>query len=415
MVVAAFEELLQRTIGLDAASIGSAVVERAVRARMRARSMPDWLAYNEFVRSDPEEMQALIEEIVVPETWFFRDREAFRELARFAAQEWFQARPAGVMRLLSLPCSTGEEPSTMAMSLLDAGIPSAQFAIDAVDISARALAVAREAIYGRNSFRGTDLGYRDRHFSAVDARYRVSDEVRAQVVFQEGNLFAPGFQPAAEAYDVIFCRNVLIYFDRAAQDHAVAILSRLLRPDGVVFVAPSETGLMLRHHYRSLGVPRAFGFRPGAGEVRPARARVRRPIAAARVTPRPRALPPPSFVIAPRSPARAAVVAAETDAELAEATRLADAGELAGTAEICASHLRTHGPSAKAFYLLGLVRAAASEPVEAAEFFRKAIYLEPQHEPALLHLAYLLEQGGDAAGAKVLNDRARRAALKRSK
>ena len=102
--------------------------------------------------------------MVVTETWFFREKQPFAALVRLVIEEWLPAHPTGRLRLLSVPCSSGEEPYSMAMALMDAGFPAARFEISAVDISARALAFAQRAIYGRNSFRGADLDFRTRHF-----------------------------------------------------------------------------------------------------------------------------------------------------------------------------------------------------------------------------------------------------------
>src|SRR6266446_11000727 len=142
MVLAAFAHLLQQTMGLDAASIGASAIEHAVQERLSACKLKDTHAYWEHVCASETELQALIEAVVVPETWFFRDREAFAAMVRVVQEEWLQTHPEGGLRLLSLPCSTGEEPYTMAMALLDAGVPAHRFQVEAVDISARVLAHA---------------------------------------------------------------------------------------------------------------------------------------------------------------------------------------------------------------------------------------------------------------------------------
>ena len=160
MITAEFEDLLKRTMGLDAASIGASAIERAVQQRLAASGLPETGAYLERVRASPEELQELIEAVIVPETWFFRDREAFAALARLVYEEWLGAHATGVLRVLSLPCSTGEEPYSAAMALLDAGWPAERFRVDALDISAHALAAARRGVYGRNSFRGGGLDFR---------------------------------------------------------------------------------------------------------------------------------------------------------------------------------------------------------------------------------------------------------------
>ena len=113
------------------------------------------------------------------------------------------------------------------------------------------MALAERAVYGKNSFRGNDLDFRERYFEATAKGYRLSDHVRRQVRFQAGNLFAADFMLDVESYDIVFCRNLLIYFDRATQNRAIKILERLLRPQGVLFVAPSETGLLLSHEFIS--------------------------------------------------------------------------------------------------------------------------------------------------------------------
>jgi chemotaxis protein methyltransferase WspC len=88
--------------------------------------------------------------------------------------------------------------------------------------------------------------------------------------------------------------------------------------------------------------------------------------------------------------------------------RLADQGLLVEAASCCEAHLQQHGPSAKAFYLLGLVRDAAGNPTDASNCYRKALYLDPAHHETLVHFAFLVEQQGNSAAAQVLRNRARR-------
>src|SRR5476649_563428 len=195
MGLADLESLLQASMGLSVASIGSAAIGRAVQERLAVCHLGDLHAYAERVRGSASELQALIEAVVVSETWFFRDRHAFTALARLTREEWLQAHPEGVLSLLSLPCSTGEEPFSMAMALLDASVPAHRFRIDAVDISARDLALGMRAVYGTNSFRGHELEFRDRHFDVTAEGYRVKETVRQDVRFQQCNLFAADLLP----------------------------------------------------------------------------------------------------------------------------------------------------------------------------------------------------------------------------
>ena len=194
------------------------------------------------------------------------------------------------------------------------------------------------------------------------------------------------------------------------------MLKRLLKAKGVLFVAPAETGLPSSHGFVSTNLPLAFAFRkagavphePKRKAAHPVAARPRRPVAAAG---------PASLHAATRrvraAAARPAVRPRSRSAEsgradLDEATRLADQGHFVEAATRCDEHLRRHGPSATAFYLMGLVRDATGNHAEAGDYYRKALYLEPNHGEAQIHLALLMEKQGDTAGAQVLRNRARR-------
>jgi chemotaxis protein methyltransferase WspC len=109
-----------------------------------------------------------------------------------------------------------------------------------------------------------------------------------------------------------------------------------------------------------------------------------------------------------RAPGDAAESPVKRKFEIDHALQLADQGQLVEAAKECEAHLHEHGPSAKAFYVMGLVRDASGSHADAAYFYRKALYLEPQYHEALVHLASLLDGQGDRAGARVMNDRARR-------
>ena len=411
MGLAAFEDLLKASIGLSAVSIGSPAIGRAVQERMSICHLADLQVYLERVRASDIERQALIEAVVVSETWFFRDPQAFTALARLAREEWLPEHPEGVLSMLSLPCATGEEPYSMAMALLDASVPASRFRVDAVDVSTRNLAQGRHAVYGRNSFRGHELGFRDRHFDATGEGHRVRECVRQQVHFQPGNLFAADFLAGAADYDVIFCRNVLIYFDRPTQDRALDVLNRLLHAKGVLFVAPAETALPSTHGLVSTNEPLAFAFRKGTRLPPPRKLEATRqvkPPSPASVPRAARAASASRPQAAPSLRVPSAARSADPVSDLNDAMRLADQGHFVEAATCCEEHLRRRGPSATAFYLMGLVRDATGSSSEAAAYYRKALYLDPNHYDAQIHLALLLEKQGDLAAAQVLRDRARR-------
>ncbi|MGN4065717.1 CheR family methyltransferase, partial [Burkholderia gladioli] len=265
----------------EAAAASSAVMQRA-----RQLNDEDLDAHWRLLQTSADEQRALIEQCVVPETWFFREREAFVALAA-RALERLRAEPSLPLRVLSAPCSTGEEPYSAAMALVDAGIDPARLQIDALDISARAIAQAQRAEYGRNSFRGHALEFRARHFTPTAHGWRLDARIRDCVRFRRANLLElgrPGQAADEGRYDFIFCRNVLIYFDRQAQERALRALDARLAEDGLLFVGPAETGVVMRQAMSSAKIPLAFAFRRTREAEAPAawpRAAVAMPVVAA--------------------------------------------------------------------------------------------------------------------------------------
>jgi chemotaxis protein methyltransferase WspC len=450
-----FAELLHRTIGLDAASLGHSAIERAVDQRVAA-----WCAdghaeatladYWEAAQCSPSMVQALIETVVVPETWFYRDADAFKALARLAHERLAERGNALPLRVLSLPCSTGEEPYTIAMTLLDSGIDAAQLRIDAMDISDRSLAVAQRAVYGRNSFRGNAFPFRDAHFTRTEDGWRLAPRVVDAVRFSRANLMQ--FDASSlGVYDFVFCRNVLIYFDRDAQQKALQALNSVLAENGTLFVGPAETGLLMRYGMQSAKIPLAFAFHRGAPEEAQLNSWHTAPLATAAALAMTRSqvpalAPPHVFSAQPfawpdpvaRTPVKGVTPFTPRDSvapymretstpapppahnplspaanaardTLKAAHALADAGRLAEAATAINAHLEHHAPHADAFYLLGVLADANGDANLARSQYRKALYLDPQHAEALAHLATLLELEGDRDGARLLMQRVSRA------
>ncbi|WP_443115043.1 CheR family methyltransferase [Herbaspirillum seropedicae] len=417
----AIADKLKAAMGLDMATVGASLIERVVRERMAVLEMEEDALYLSLLLSSASELQALIELAVVPETWFFRDREAILAVARLASDK-LAAQPAAVIRILSLPCSTGEEPYSLAMALLDAGLTPGQFVIDAYDIRTRSLEIAAAGLYGRNSFRGQELAFRDRHFDLEQGQWRLHERIRSQVRFAPGNLLAPDFLRHTQPYDFIFCRNVLIYFERDVQRQVVQLLASVMKPDALIFVGPAEGGILLGPTMESAGIALAFGFRKRVATAVSSLPPAWAPLAQA-------ASPAPTPVradAAHRAPVRRVVgvdaVGAATAARpsspamalpaglLERARALADQGQFAQAGELCEQAVQQQGPSAEAFYLQGLIHDAEGQQELAQRCYRKALYLEPDHQAALLQLAALLQAQGDASGAQRMRQRAERMA-----
>jgi len=408
-----FFDFLKERIGLDVTSVGPAIIERAVRQRSVAAQAASADEYWHTLQGSWDEQQALIEAVIVPETWFFRYPESFATLAKLANKRLGEINNLRALRILSLPCSTGEEPYSIAMALLDAGLKPHQFKVDGMDVSPLSVDKARRALYGKNSFRGDDIAYRDRHFIAEGDGYRLDPRVQEQVRLQVGNLLDPALLAGEPPFDFVFCRNLLIYFDQPTQKQVFEVLKRLTHDDGVLFIGPAEGSLLGRLGMRSIGIAQSFAFsRQGAAEPEPLPTFVPTPLP----VPQPLRNRPTAPVrsrpfagVVPLAPVPK-TTGTDTAVLLANIAGLANEGKSAEAKAACDSYLRSHEPVAQVFYWLGLLSDVAGNVLEAQGFYRKALYLEPQHPEALMHLAALLQAQGDAAGARRLQERAARSA-----
>lgn len=397
------ETWLRRHCGLEADSLGPGMVARAVQARSAQLGLGGPSEYFELLISSQTEQQELIDRVVVAETWFFRDRPALDAIARHAVDTWGPAHPGATFRVLCVPCSTGEEPYSLAMAFAQAGWPLDRLAIEAFDISRDNIVRAREGVYRRNSFRGDDLAFRDVFLEPAGAeKWRVGRRARAPVTFTEGNLLAPDFSIGRGAYDAIFCRNLLIYFDRPTQNRAIATLGALLAPAGLFAVGPAEPVLLFEHGYSALGTPGAFLLQRTPPRLRAALPPPPPILKWSLPAPKP-ALPKPASV-----PARMSVAPEPPSDTFASIQTLADAGRLAEAAAR-GTALLERGPTPELLYLLGVIADATGDAARAAELYRKTLYLAPQHVDALTQLAFQAEKSGDLHAARTLRARAERA------
>ena len=402
-----FGELLTEMMGMNPRVLGDKELARAVRNRMSACEMEDEEQYFEKLKSSPQEMEAFIEAVVIPETSFFRDNVAFTSLGRYVRDEWIPARRAKPLRILSSPCSSGEEPYSIAMTLLEAGLKPGDYEIDALDISRILLRKAERAVYTQYSFRGVPAALRNGYFESVGKEYVLKDPVRQGVYFIHGNLLDGHILANKLPYDVVFCRNLLIYFGEEARARATSAIERLVARNGLLFVGHAETSCFPRERFVPLNPRGAFCFRKvEAGsqtkETRPV-ARVPSVVSfppPVRIAPKKpgmpqRTEPPPFEVPKPRD-------------SIETAQQLADHGRLSEAAAVCERLLCEDNANANAYCLLGIVLHGMEDLQRAEECLNRAIYLDEQCYDAIVHLSLIKEHRGDSAGAEVLRHRAAR-------
>ena len=392
------EAFLERWIGLDSQTVGSGAIARAVRMRMNACGEPDEGAFLARIARDAEERERFIDDVVVPESWFFRDQQVFDYLRQQAPAFAERAHPAP-LRVLCVPCAAGEEPYSVAIAFLEAGLSPDQFRIDATDVSRASLRRAAAATYSANAFRAADVSFRDRWFRERGAAAELDEAVRKQVHFSWGNLIDQSFAADREPYDIIFCRNLLIYLTADARSHAEQTFDRLLAPEGILVLGAAEPPI-LKRPWRPVASNAMFTLRRGTATTDRSPPTLplppSPPAASAGAGVRPSSDPPP-LRSPDRPPADEAVEPRRlaVDDVLREAGSLANAGRHAEALALCSRCQQTAGPSAGVFFLMGMLHQAVGELERAEACLHKTLYLDANHDEAFLSLAIIASQRGD--------------------
>ena len=221
---------------------GPLVIAR-LQKRVKDQGFDSFDGYLDAVERDAtgEALTELVDAMATNHTSFFREPQHFAFLESSIVAQARARRVPVPLKVWSMPCSTGEEPYSIAIALLDAGLP-AGFTILASDLSTKALGRARAAVYRQQTVAGVPKAVLRKHFergvAQEDGLVRVTSTVRRHVAFRRLNLI--DLPDLGQRFDVIFCRNLLIYFDQRAQQAAVAALERHLAPGGYLFISHSE-------------------------------------------------------------------------------------------------------------------------------------------------------------------------------
>ena len=405
-LAAAAAELLSARLGLSPELLGSSVVARAldmVLGKAGPEDREERVA--RLLQDEGEEWELLVDEVIVPETWFFRDDGPFQLLASYVTEKWRPANRAKTFQTLCIPCASGEEPYSVAMTLLDAGLEAGRIRIDAADVSERVLARARLGVYRRTSFREKSGRFREEYFVNGEEDRRVRAEVARLVHFEKANLLDLSVFRQRAPYNAIFCRNALIYFDERARRQVVRGIRDLLHEEGLLFTGHSELPHFCEAGYVPVDYPQSFACRQGepTRETAPGRSPAATAAAVHNAT-RPRRAAPPDA----GRPLRAHP-APEPPPGLEQAEQLADRGELETATAICERLLAEGAQDPDVYGLLGVLSESGGKGEAAEDFFRKALYLAPHHYESLLHMGLLCERRGDVEGSRLYRARASRA------
>jgi len=419
-----FEEikiLLQDNIGLHTDSIGDASVERAIKQRMKTLEIHDGKRYLTKLLTDHDELNELVEEVVVPETWFFRNQAPFETMMKYVKELKNKDQVVNTkIRILSIPCSTGEEPYSIAITLLKNGISEKVFEIDAVDISKAALRKARRAIYGKHSFRETGGVPEAGYFQEIRSGYQVLPQVKENVNFIEGNILKDIIAPEPEYYDIIFCRNLLIYFNRSTQKIALEKLNSILKKNGILFMGHAETVGAGKDLFTRIEIPNSFAYKKKSmmqfllvenkEKIEPVNDLEKIYNQLVNVTLKDMELSKKYKEYSYKKDNKIEKNTTKYKNDILKSVeKLVEQGNYSDAYSLCVNWLDDNPEGAKGYYLLGLISSLEGNNDMAKSFLKKAIYLDPNHHKALGLSALLAEQMGDTVDAESLRFRESRA------
>lgn len=241
-----FCEFLYRRTGMSLTEDKRYFIDRRLEDRIAATESRSFQAYFSLLRSDAEhEIEHLINSFTVNETYFYREDHQLRCMTSDLLGDIIGRKTEGEsIRIWSVPCSTGEEPYSIALWLMEnwAHVDSYNIEIVGSDIDTRALKAAAEGIYGDRALMRLSRDIVDRYFKRIDERHhQIDGGLRDSIEFNRVNLIDAQDMSRQCNFDLIFCRNVLIYFDDASRRVAAENLYDCLRPGGYICLGHSES------------------------------------------------------------------------------------------------------------------------------------------------------------------------------
>ena len=384
---------------LEPALLAAASFDDVIAARVHELRLPGDAEYLALLGHDELEAARAQAMVAVPETWLFRVRASFDFLYDQLAAR--RLRGDQQLRMLSAGSAHGAEACSMVAAALAAGWPIDRVIVDAIDQNPDAIGIAAQGCFSGMALREGLPGWAEGRFPQDGEVRRADADLLGRIRFHRADLFA--WTPARNEapFDIVFCRNVLIYLQQAARRRLVALVDSWLANDGLLFVGHADAANDLASRFRPLQPIGAFVFeRIGNPEPSPA--------------PLPRggrsgAGRPP----ARRRPKDAPTTSPPTRSDYETASELRSRGRLDEAEPLLRRLLRRRPGDAASLLLLGEVLLGRGQPEEAEAVFQKLVYLDPDHEIGLLHLAEIAEHAGRLAQADRFRERALNAHLRR--
>jgi len=248
------DQIYKRT-GMWFADTSKYLLQKRLSPRARELNFDSFQKYFYFLQYDPRaeaEFDQIYDLVTTNETYFFREPAQLAAFAEEIVPEILERKTVKKIRIWSAGCSSGEEPYSIAMLLAEAGhYDHAAFEIFASDINQQVLAKARRGHYRESAFRATEIGLRDKYFTrAEDGSWHIHDDIRNRVSFGRLNLYDEARVSLLGHLDVIFCRNVIIYFDDQSKRVVVSNFYNRLTDAGYLLLGHSESLISLSTQFK---------------------------------------------------------------------------------------------------------------------------------------------------------------------
>jgi chemotaxis protein methyltransferase CheR len=249
------KELIHRKKNLDVTQYKENYLKRRIAVRMRAKQARNYTDYLRVIEADDNEYNLLLDKLTINVTQFFRDPEVFIELENTILPEILR-KPGNSIKAWSAGCSTGEEPYSIAISLEEAaeklGVLGLRFEIYATDLDQNAINKGVEGVYEGRTMDNIAQQRRKKYFTFDGKNYRVSDDIKGRVRFFKLNLMEPYKK---DFFDLVFCRNVIIYFTRELQRTVLQYYHDSLKEGGILYLGKTETmPLDLRDKFECINI-----------------------------------------------------------------------------------------------------------------------------------------------------------------
>jgi len=235
-----YRALIYKESGITFTPTNRSILESRLKERLREKGIDSVATYMGKITSDKEELKGFLDSITTNLTRFFRNQAQFDALEKYVIPELINniRKVPGTIRIWSAGCSTGEEPYTIAMLLTEVLPKSWNFEIIASDISLKCLMTAKEGFYAESRIVGIPDNYLAKYFDKVDGGYKIHSDIHAKIKFDYHNLANDSGQ---RNFDVVFCRNVIIYFDEVAQTAVMGRFWDSMASKSFLFIGHSES------------------------------------------------------------------------------------------------------------------------------------------------------------------------------